>query len=162
MKSLIGIYQHHAEAIEDIKLLKKNGFSSNQVSFLGRAVEADDFKDSVQQANVAVTGIGLGAVLGTAAGVLAGIGLAVVPGLGFLVGAGALAGAVAGFDFGVIGGSLVSALAIAGLKKDAEERYQRELDEGKSLLVVQATEAELQRAKKILESEGKQIELDAY
>ena len=102
MKSLIGLYDSHDKAIACIRLLKENGFTNKHLSLLGKVDGDDEVAENIKNANTAVTGLGIGAVAGSAIGVLTGVGLLAIPGLGFLVGAGALAGAVAGFDFGVI------------------------------------------------------------
>jgi len=162
MKSLICIYDSHEKAIESIRLLKTNGFTSKHLSLLGRVSADDEVEGDIKNANTAVKGIGIGAVAGSAIGLLTGVGLLAIPGLGFLVGAGALAGAVAGFDFGVIGGGLISALAIGGVQKEMEAKYQKELESGKSLLIVQGDEEELENAKTILEADGTHMELNLH
>lgn len=163
MKSLIGLYNSHDKAIEAIQLLKENGFTNKHLSLLGKVNGDDEVAENIKNANTAVKGIGIGAVAGTTLGVLAGIGLMAIPGVGLLVGAGALAGAVAGFDFGVIGGGIISALTIGGVEKEMEAKYQKELLEtGKTLVVVQGKEEELEKAKALLAAKGGYDELNEH
>lgn len=162
MKSLIGICKDHHDAIKCIQLLKENGFTSKNLSLLTKANEEGEFQQEVKNANTAVVGLGLGAVTGTTLGVLAGIGILAIPGLGFLVGAGAVAGAVAGFDFGVIGGGLISALAIKGLEKEMSEKYQQQLEAGDSLVIVEGEEDELIKAKEIMERESLHMKVNVH
>src|SRR5690606_35335037 len=76
----------------------------------GEGVDSDDVFTNPMK--VAATGVGIGAVVGPILGALAGVGVLAIPCLGILVGAGALAGAIAGLDVGIIGGGIISALAI--------------------------------------------------
>lgn len=162
MKSLIGLYNSHDKAIEAIRILKENGFTNKHLSLLGKVDGDDEVVENIKNANTAVKGIGIGAVAGTTLGLLTGIGLLAIPGLGFLVGAGALAGAVAGFDFGVIGGGLISALTIGGIEKEMEAKYQKELETGETLVIVQGDEGELVKAKTLLTAKGGYDELNAH
>lgn len=162
MKSLIGLYNSHDKAIEAIRLLKEDGFTSKHLSLLGKIDGDDEVSDDIKNANTAVKGLGIGAVAGTTLGLLTGVGLLAIPGVGFLVGAGALAGAVAGFDFGVIGGGLISALTIGGIEKEMEEKYQKELETGKTLVVVQGSHDELVKAKALLAAKGGYDELNEH
>lgn len=150
---IVSLYDHHDKAVEAVQLLKAAGFNEKHISLLGRTDVGDDVQ--VKDAKVAARGVGIGALVG----VLAGIGLVSIPGLGILYGLGAVAGAVAGFDFGVIGGTIVSALAIKNMGKEVADRYEAELKEGKTLLAFAGNEAEIAKARDVLESHGIHTEI---
>lgn len=94
--------------------------------------------------------MGIAAVAGPALGVLTGIGLFAIPGFGFLYGAGALVGAIAGFDFALIGGGIVSALTVLGMKEDHAKAYEKYIKEGKFIVMVQGDDEELSKAKEVI------------
>jgi len=150
---IVSLYDDHQKAIEAVQLLKNAGFGAKHISLLGKT----DVGDAVQvrDANIAAKGVGIGALVG----VLTGLGLAVIPGVGILYGLGAVAAAVAGFDFGVIGGTIVSALAIKSMGKEVADRYESELKAGKTLLAFSGSKEETAQAKGILESHGIHTEL---
>lgn len=162
MKSLVGIYESHEKAIAGIRLLKENGFTSKHLSLLSKVDGDAEMIDDNKRTKTAVAGLGIGAVAGSTVGLLAGIGLLAIPGLGFLLGAGALAGAVAGFDLGIIGGGLISALAIGGLEKDMETKYQTELEAGKTLFIVQGNSDEIEQAQSLLTTKGGAFEINVH
>jgi len=144
MTSTIGVYHNQQDALAAVQELKTAGFPANQLSVLGHAkgeteedrLEALDADHEMDQPlKIAATGVGIGAVIGPVLGALTGLGILAIPGVGFLVGAGALAGAVAGLDAGLIGGGLISALAIARSNKVHEDKYKEHLEAGRYLVV---------------------------
>lgn len=174
MKSTIGVYDNHELAVAAIQELKTAGFPANQISLLGHAREDRELTEEERleamdadhefdkPIKIAATGLGVGAVLGPVLGVLAGVGILAVPGLGFIVGAGALAGAVAGLDAGLIGGGIISALAIARNAKHHEDRYHQHLEEGRYLVVAQGTEEEVAHAREVLHSHDRHVDLNTH
>lgn len=153
---IVSLYDHHDKALEAVKLLKDAGFNEKHISLLGHTDVGDEVQN--KDALVAARGVGIGALVG----VLTGIGLATIPGIGILYGIGAVAGAVAGFDLGIIGGTIVSALAIKNMGKEVADRYEAELKAGKTLLAFSGNEEETGRAQGILESHGIHTELAAH
>ena len=177
MKATIGVYENQAKAIAAIKELKTAGYPENQISILthsksdhhpadpGESEEGDGVDSDMvyeEPMRIAATGVGIGAVVGPVLGALAGVGMLAIPGLGVLVGAGALAGAIAGLDVGIIGGGIISALAIARMNKHHEELYQEHLSEGRYLVVAQGSEDEIEEAREILHSHDGHIQLDTH
>jgi len=153
---IVSLYDNHDAAIEAVNLLKAQGFNEKHISVLGKADVGDEVQ--IQDANVAAKGVGIGALVG----VLAGIGLTLIPGIGVLYGIGAVAGAVAGCDVGVIGGTIVSALAIKNMGKEVADRYAVELESGKILLAFSGSESEVLKAKQVLESHGIHTEMNEH
>lgn len=176
MKATIGVYEDQAKALAAIQELKTAGFPAKQISILHRSTgdnPADpgeneegmgvDSDDAMQHPmRIAATGVGIGAVVGPVLGALAGVGILAIPGLGILVGAGALAGAIAGLDVGIIGGGIISALAIARVNKHHEELYHEHLEAGRYIVVAQGSEDEIAQAREVLTSHDEHLHLDTH
>lgn len=177
MKATIGIYETQEKALAAIEALKTGGYPQKQISLLHRAqhaphpeepgeaedgpgLDSDDVYGS--RMKVAATGVGIGAVVGPILGALAGVGVLAIPGLGLIVGAGALAGAVAGLDIGLIGGGIISALAIAGMNKHHEELYREHLEAGRYIVVAHGNEQEIAHARELLEAQGQHIHIESH
>ena len=170
MKSTIGVYADQQSALAAIETLKAAGFPATQISLLGHAPEYHDgdiVSDGAAQPDVferpmkiATRGVGIGAVVGPILGILAGIGLLSIPGLGTIVGAGAIAGGLAGLDAGLIGGGVISALAIAAGGKGS--KYQTHLEEGRYLIIAQGTPDEVKHAHDVLDEHNNNVELDLH
>ncbi|HXS37290.1 MAG TPA: general stress protein [Flavipsychrobacter sp.] len=156
MKSTIGVYDTHEKALEAIKKLKDNGFPVKQLSLIGKTeTEAVDEQMNVMpKEEINITGVTAGTAIGATLGILTGVGLFAIPGLGFLFGAGALVGAIAGFDFGLIGGGIASVLTTVGVKNEAVKKYQKEIEEGKFLVVAQGSDEEVKHANEVLNAHG--------
>jgi uncharacterized membrane protein len=153
---IVSLYDNQTAAFEAVSLLKKEGFNEKHISLMGHTDVGDEVQ--IKDANIAVKGVGIGALVG----VLAGIGLTVIPGVGILYGIGAVAGAIAGFDVGVIGGTIASVLAIKNMGKEIAERYSEELKSGKILLSFSGNEEEVAKAKTVLESHGIHTEMNLH
>jgi hypothetical protein len=153
---IVSLYDDHDKAVAAVQLLIDEGFEAKHISLMGRTDVGDDVQ--IKDASIAAKGVGLGALVG----VLAGIGLTAIPGLGILYGIGAVAAAVAGFDFGVIGGTILSVLAIKNMGRDVADRYVEELKAGKTLLAFSGNEEDVQRAKSVLEGHGIHTEMTLH
>jgi hypothetical protein len=178
MKATIGVYDDQAKAVGAIQELKNAGFPESRISILtreeekqrhpsdpgeseeGPGVDSDDVYEKPMA--IAATGVGIGAIVGPVLGALAGIGALAIPGLGVLVGAGALAGAVAGLDVGIIGGGIISALAIAQVNKHHEDLYHEHLQAGRFLVVAQGSEEEIDHAREVLSGHESHLHLEKH
>ena len=163
MKSTIGVYDTHEQAVEAVRELKRAGLPAKHLSILGHAHDPEEREHEDRKiSNLAATEVGLGATLGTAAGILTGIGIVAIPGLGVLYGAGALVGALVGFDVGLIGGGILSALSIGGLKDEHNKKYDDLLRRGKFLVIVHGDGADVDKANGILRGHGAHHELNVH
>lgn len=164
MKTVIGVYDTHTDAIEAVQALKGAGYSNKNISLIGRVKGDDKGLETNDDKLVKTAGaeVGITTVAGATIGILTGIGIFAIPGLGFLYGAGALVGAIAGIDFGIIGGGIVSALTIPGMKEAAAKEYEKEIAAGKTVLVVQGSEEEIKEAERILNDKGMHSMLGAH
>jgi uncharacterized membrane protein len=157
MNTTIGVYDFHDDAIEAVLELKQAGFPVKKLSIIGKAEEevVDEEMHVMPKNPLNLKGVSIGTTLGAAIGVLTGVGLFAIPGLGFLYGAGALVGAIAGFDFGLIGGGIASVLTTVGVNSEETHKYQENLAEGKYLVIAQGNEAEMKKAKEVMDAHGK-------
>lgn len=176
MRATIGVYEDQSKALAAINELKTAGFPEKQISVLHRS-SAEHPADPGESENgpgidsdnayqnpmkIAATGVGIGAVVGPVLGALAGVGVLAIPGLGVLVGAGALAGAIAGLDVGIIGGGIISALAIARMNKHHEDLYHEHLEAGRFIVVAHGSEEEIEHARNVLHSHDEHMHLDKH
>jgi len=177
MRATIGVYEDQAKALAAIQELKAAGYPDKQISVLHRTQAGEDAPDPGENEDgpgldsdnvyqnpmkIAATGVGIGAVVGPILGALAGVGVLAVPGLGLLVGAGALAGAIAGLDVGIIGGGIISALAIARLNKHHEDLYHEHLEAGRWIVIAHGSESEIEHAREVLNSHDTHMQLDKH
>jgi len=158
MKSQIAIYDTHDKAVDAIKRLSQENFSMNHVSLLGKAEVVEDHIQikSLDTINKAPAIVGMAG--GTLVGLLSGIGVFAIPGFGFLYGAGALVGIIAGLDIGLIAGGLVSLLSFTGLREEEVVKCEEHVKDGKFVLIVKGALEEIERAKRILHTEGNHLE----
>lgn len=151
MNTAIVICESHTDAVNVVTKLKANNYNEKRISIIGKADQAEEavaMKDN-KLMNVAGTEAGIGAVLGSALGILTGVGIFAIPGFGFIYGAGALVGAIAGFDFGLIGGGIVSALTLTGIEVAEKEKYDHLIKEGHFLVILQGHKDELHKAEEL-------------
>lgn len=161
MESQIAIYDTHEKAVDAIRHLSHQDFPMENVSLLGKAEVIEDHihiksLDTIKKAP-AMMGMGAGTILG----LLSGIGVFAIPGFGFIYGAGALVGIIAGLELGLIAGGAISLLSFTGLKQEEVVKYEEHLREGKFMVIVKGAEEEIEKAKRILHTEGNQLEFVA-
>ncbi|MNS50296.1 hypothetical protein D3C72_829400 [compost metagenome] len=150
--TIIAVYDQQDKAVATVETLKESGFGKKHMTLLGK-VDADDSLQS-KMSTTAAASVGAGAIIGPVVGALAGIGIIAIPGLGFIYGAGALAGAIMGFDFGIIGGGIIANLLLDGEKSEIADMYEKELQEGKTLLIFRDSQEAGEKALEIIKQKG--------
>lgn len=99
-----------------------------------------------------------GGALGGLTGLLVGLGLLAIPGIGpvMLAGAGAtvIATALSGTAIGSVAGGLLGALIGLGIPEERAKAYHERIARGEYLVMVEGTDAELNRAEAILSHRG--------
>lgn len=157
-KTIFGIFKSAAQLDSAIFQLKTQGFSREDISIVmprgdhGQYIAHENQTKAPEGATIGATS---GLVLGGALGWLVGAGILAVTGLGPLIAAGpllaALAGASVAGTLGGIGGALVG----MGIPEYEAKNYEDAVKGGGTLIaVVTQTDAEEDRAKKILEDYG--------
>jgi len=159
MRLKVAVYDDHDVAVKAVESLRKNDFPAKQISLLGRVDETDKNLHLAKNDTVENIPVFLGMGAGTVTGLLTGLGVIAIPGFGLLYGAGAIIGALAGFQLGVVGGGLASLLTTAGIETAEANRHSEHLAQGKYLIFLNGTMEEIERAEKVLHTEGTHLEL---
>jgi len=163
MKTIVGVYESHDKAVSALHKLHKSGLDSTHLSILAKAdltnnhihVKANNTLEKVE--------VSIGAVAGAILGILPGVGILFIPGFGFLFGAGALLGAVVGGYVGAMtGGTVALFTTLTGIDQSIALRYEKHLNEGKFLVLVQGNEDQIKHAQDILHTLDLHVELDAH
>jgi uncharacterized membrane protein len=162
MKSVVGIYESHKEAVLAVQMLKDAGYPVKRVSLIGKAFYNQDHTYLKTNNVIEESEVSIGVVAGSILGVLTGVGIFAIPGLGFLYGAGAFVGAIAGFDIGLLGGGIAAVLTSIGIDEINSHRYAKLLDENKFIVFVQGTEIEIAQAKHLLHTTSDHLGVDSH
>lgn len=136
---VVGSYDSHSEAIAVIEDLKRQGYSSDDISVISkdsREVEVITEETDSMAADGAATGAATGGALGGLGGVLAGIGALAIPGIGPIIAAGPIVAGITGAAAGAGIGGLTGALIGMGLPEEEANRYEQHFNEGKILILV--------------------------
>ena len=154
MRTTIGIYDTHENAVQAVKKLQHEGFPANRLSIIGQAKIVDDHIHIRTSHLAEEIEVSIGIIAGSVLGILTGVGVFVIPGFGFLYGAGAVVGAFAGVDIGLIGGGLAAIFTSMGLDEEDAVKYEQHVMEGKFMVVAQGNESELKNARELAEQMG--------
>jgi hypothetical protein len=159
MKSIVGVYASHHDALAAVGELKKAGYPDRQLSLLGKSDLVDNHLH-VKASNTAEKAeASIGVVTGVVLGILTGVGVFLIPGFGFLFGAGAIIGAFAGADVGIIAGGITAILTSIGIDEANALKYEKHLNEGKFLVLADGDEAQMKQIHQVLQNQGLAIEL---
>jgi hypothetical protein len=151
MNTTVGVYDTHEKAIEAVQELKRAGYPVQQISLIGKAVIIDDLMHVKHNRRIKNVPAITGAILGPILGVLTGVKLFAIPGLGFLFGIGAVLGALAGFSLGIVGGGVITLVAILVIKSGAVLKYREHIEEKGFQVIAHGNDAEVNKAKEILD-----------
>jgi hypothetical protein len=146
-KVVIGIFDDYVSAGDAIEALKTAGFSTDDLSIVGR--DLDDMRPvtshvvETDRPDKTVTGMTIG---GAAAGFLIGLASMALPGVGALFVAGPIMAAISGAAAGTYIGFLAGALTHFDVPQYQADIYESQLTAGKVLVAVH-TEVPEERAK---------------
>ena len=143
-KTMTGLYESRAKALETAAELKGAGVSGDDISIVAAPDTGDRTASDGTTGNMTDTGVGqgaaLGGVLGGGMGLAAGLGALVIPGLGPVMALGWLLPAAIGAAVGASGGGVVGALVGAGVNEEHAHVYAEGVRRGGSLITVRADE----------------------
>jgi uncharacterized membrane protein len=162
----VGVFPHHRNAEQALHELKNSGFPMERVSVIAkdanhtRDLAGTEVKEKV--GNKADEGAKVGALsggaLGGLTGLLIGLGSLAIPGVGPIMLAGAtataLATTLAGAGIGAAAGGLIGALIGLGIPEERARVYNERVQRGDYLIIIDGTEAEIERARAILHRWG--------
>ena len=156
---VVGVFEQRGHAVAAIDELEHTGFRHDQIGIAtpnGQVREAvtTTSKREDDAAEGAAAGAVTGGVVGAACGALA---AALIPGVGpILAGgflAGILAGTVGGAAAGAAVGSWIGPFVAMGISEHDVHRYGRELQAGRTIVIVKA-EGRREEAERILRDHG--------
>jgi len=154
----VAVYDTHVRAEEAVKALQHVGFDMKKISIVGRDYHSEEHVLGYFNAGDRMKFFGkLGAFWGGLAGVLFGSAMMFVPVIGHVIVLGPLAATLfGGVEGAVLGGgasALVGALTAIGVPEDSVLRYETAIKADKFLLVLDADEAQVERARRVLGAE---------
>jgi len=153
MKTIIGLFDDHEEAVAAIRDLHARRIPPHDISLVSRNAEGWYGDDSKPEA-IAETGAGVGAVVGAVGGLLAGLGIISLPGIGPVLSTGWLLSTLAGSATGVIlggaAGSLIGALQAHGIDDPDAQVYAESLRRGGTLVIARVEEKFVTAAESIM------------
>lgn len=139
--TVVAVYDSHEAAVHAVEELRHERFQPDQISIFApdpREVEGYGDEVGVRVLQAGAGGAIAGGILGGVAGWLAGAAGLVVPGAGVVVAAGYVVAAVLGVIGGGSVGGLMGLLAGIGLPRRAAEEFERELTQGRTVVLVLA------------------------
>ncbi len=138
-KKIVGVFNTEQEAINAIEGLKRQGYTSDEISVVGR--NRDGIENVTDETNTkapegTVTGMATGGVIGGVTGLLAGIGLLAIPGIGPILAAGPIAATITGLAVGAGAGGVVGGLIGLGIPEEEARQYNDYVNDGRILVMV--------------------------
>ncbi|MFC5650499.1 general stress protein [Paenibacillus solisilvae] len=138
-KKIVGVFDSEAEAIRAIEGLKREGYTSDEISIISKNredLEAVTEETGTKAPEGTATGMATGGVLGGITGLLAGIGLLAIPGIGPILAAGPIVATLTGAVAGAGAGGLVGGLIGLGIPEDEAHAYNDYVNDGRILVLV--------------------------
>lgn len=149
MRTLSRVYDTYGQARQVVTDLKAAGVLASKISLVANKHVSAEY-DDVDEHKAISTGLGVGAAVGGAGGLLAGLGIMAIPGIGPVVAAGWLASTLAGAIAGAATGGVVGILVDAGVSKEDAEVYSEAIRRGGTLVTVQAEDNQVSTVEAIL------------
>ena len=146
MGKVIATFRNADEAERAADELRKAGFSEKEISMVAK----DERTHKTEMHNL-TSGTATGAGIGAGIGLMASAGLLAIPGIGPILAAGPLAATLSGAALGGLTGAFVD----WGIPKAESEHLQKEVQEGKAVILVQADD--VTKAKHILERHAQEV-----
>jgi uncharacterized protein (TIGR02271 family) len=152
--TVVGVFHSHHEAQKAVHELKSAGFTDDQIGVAAQDKDGTHAGSRVRdEGNKSGAGAAAGAATGLGAGALWGLGIVagVLPAIGPVIAGGALAAIAASAAGTAVAGGLVGALVGMGIPEDEAKYYDREFEQGRTVVTVKARGAQYQTAHRILD-----------
>ncbi|MBE9043484.1 hypothetical protein IQ255_03510 [Pleurocapsales cyanobacterium LEGE 10410] len=160
LKHAVGTFATREDANFALRELQEAGFNMDRVSVIAKNPEPNtqmggaEVKSASEQAE---GGAGAGATAGAATGglmgLIGGLGVVALPGVGAVAELGVvLANTLLGSGIGAAGGGLVGALIGWGIPEDRAKYYDEMLSQGRYVVLMEGTQAEISGAEAILKN----------
>jgi hypothetical protein len=158
MRTVVGLYDRFEDAHNAVQELRNQGFGGEDINFISRDAKGDYLRElqgvnpieTEKTAGGATAGVGIGAVLGGFAGLLAGLGALAIPGIGPVIAAGPIVSALAGAGLGAVSGGILGALVDMGIPKEHAHIYAEGVRRGGTLVTVRTEDQQVDRVLGIL------------
>ena len=159
----VGTFASRPEAEKALYELRDAGFNMDKVSVVvknaegGEQVSGTDYEKSKseQAAGGAKAGATAGGVTGGIIGLLPSLGVLAIPGVGPIAEIGViLANTLIGGGIGAASGGLLGALIGWGIPEERAKYYDEQLSQGKYVVLLEGTQAEINTAESILRNQG--------
>lgn len=152
-QTLVALYSRQADALEAASELEAGGVQLNDMSLIGPHRADLNAIDTINSAaEETAEGAVIGAALGGSTGLLASLAVLALPGLGPVLAGGWLLTALGSAGLGASAGSLVGALAGAGISDTDAETYAEGLQRGIVLLTVRTNDIGVPLVRQVLEA----------
>jgi uncharacterized membrane protein len=138
-KKIVGVFHSDQEAVNAIEGLKRQGYTSDEISVIGKNkddIDAVTEETGTKAPEGAAAGATTGGVIGGVTGLLAGIGLLAIPGIGPILAAGPIVATLSGAAIGAGAGGLVGGLIGMGIPEHEAKEYDNYVNEGRILVLV--------------------------
>ncbi len=145
----VGVFANRQQANQAVLELERAGFDDKEIGFLTGA-RTDEADATAAISNNAVSGAAGGSLIG---GILGAAASLIIPGIGPAIAGGILAATLGGAALGAAAGGLISVLMGLGATEDEAKYYQKEIQAGRSVIVVKAPDS-YQAAMEILKRSG--------
>ena len=158
IRRAVGTFSNREDAEFALQELQAAGFNMDKVSVVAKNAEPEDSLGGAEVKSVseqakggAAAGATAGAATGGLLGLIGGLGVIALPGVGAVAELGiVLANTLLGSGLGAAGGGLVGALIGWGIPEDRAKYYNDLLSQGRYLVLVEGTLAEMNGAEAIL------------
>lgn len=155
---MIGVVPSQSAAEDAVLQLQKAGVAPGEISALfpdQRGSHDFALEHHTKAPEGALTGVGVGGVLGGTLGALAGIGALAIPGVGPLIAAGPILATLSGAAAGATVGGVAGALVGLGVPEFEAKQYEGKLKEGNILLSVHVGDRKAEHeAREVLQRAG--------
>lgn len=165
-KRAVGAFSSRNDIEYALRELRDAGFDMNKASVIARNTDTGNEVAGVEtQEDVgnkadegAATGAVTGGLFGGITGLLVGLGSLAIPGVGPVLLAGEIATTlvttIAGAGVGAATGGLLGALVGLGIPEERAKIYNQRIERGDYLLILDGTEASINRAEAIVKNRG--------
>lgn len=159
LRHAVGTFSTREDAEYALRELRDAGFNMDKVSVVANNPEREDsiggteVTTSEQVKGGTAAGATTGAATGGLLGLIGGLGVIALPGVGAVAELGVvLANTLLGGGIGAAGGGLVGALIGWGVPEDRAKFYDEMLAQGKYVVLMEGTQAEISGAEAILKN----------
>jgi Na+/H+ antiporter NhaC len=159
MEATVGIFKDHEVAVKAVKHLILKGVDEKEISLIGTGTTIEDHVHINSVKSLKKAPVPVGMVAGGVLGVLAGAGILAVPGLGVIFLAGKFVGLISGLALGAFGGSIASFLIGVGFKQDQVVKFEKHLEDGHYLVVINGSDEHISQAHILLHGHDEHEEL---